>query len=69
MGGGEKAARELGVPFLGRIPLDPRVVELGDEGKPLVEAAPDSLAARSFQAIVDRVLEKVGEGTVQSSRF
>ena len=61
-GGGEKAARELGVPFLGRIPLDPQVVELGDRGKPLVEAAPDSLAARAFQSIVDEVLEKVGEG-------
>ncbi|RLD96978.1 MAG: ATP-binding protein [Aquificota bacterium] len=69
MGGGEKAARELGVPFLGRIPLDPRVVELGDEGKPLVEAAPDSLAAKAFQSIVEGVLEKVGESTVQSSRF
>ncbi len=61
MGGGERAARELGVPFLGRIPLDPRVVELGDEGKPLVEAAPDSLAARAFQSIVEGILEKVGE--------
>ena len=61
-GGGERAAKELGVPFLGRIPLDPQVVELGDEGKPLVDAAPDSLAARAFQAIVDEVLEKVGEG-------
>jgi ATP-binding protein involved in chromosome partitioning len=35
-GGGERAAREMGVPFLGRIPLDPRVSRLGDEGTPIV---------------------------------
>jgi ATP-binding protein involved in chromosome partitioning len=35
-GGGERAAREMGVPFLGRIPLDPRVSRLGDEGIPIV---------------------------------
>ncbi|MEJ2717528.1 MAG: Mrp/NBP35 family ATP-binding protein, partial [Deltaproteobacteria bacterium] len=34
VGGGEKAAHELGVPFLGRIPIDPNVVLGGDEGMP-----------------------------------
>jgi Mrp family chromosome partitioning ATPase len=62
VGGGEKAARELEVPFLGRIPLDPQVVELGDEGKTLVGEIPDSPVSRAFQTIVDGVLEKVGEG-------
>ncbi len=37
-GGGERAAAEMGVPFLGRIPLDPRVSRLGDEGRPAVTA-------------------------------
>ncbi len=36
-GGGERAAEELNVPFLGRIPLDPAVVRGGDEGHPLLE--------------------------------
>jgi ATP-binding protein involved in chromosome partitioning len=35
-GGGERAAAEMGVPFLGRIPLDPRVSQLGDRGVPPV---------------------------------
>jgi ATP-binding protein involved in chromosome partitioning len=38
-GGGERAAAEMGVPFLGRIPLDPRVSRLGDEGRPATGAA------------------------------
>lgn len=32
-GGGERTAREMGIPFLGAIPADPRMVELGDQGK------------------------------------
>ncbi len=38
-GGGERAAAEMGVPFLGRIPLDPRVSRMGDEGVPPVTLA------------------------------
>ena len=60
-GGGEKASRELNVPFLGRIPVDTQVVGLGDEGRPLLEVAPDSPAARAFQEIVDKILERLGE--------
>lgn len=36
-GGGEKMAREMEVPFLGRIPLDPEIVKRCDEGKAFVE--------------------------------
>src|SRR5919197_1586558 len=38
-GGGERLAEELGVPLLGRIPLDARLREAGAEGVPLVESA------------------------------
>lgn len=34
-GGGERAASELGVPFLGNIPFEPEMVELADRGTPL----------------------------------
>jgi len=54
MGGGEKAAGEMGVPFLGRIPMDPRIVESGDSGRPFVEAFPDSPAATAFLEIVEK---------------
>ncbi|MGB9005442.1 MAG: Mrp/NBP35 family ATP-binding protein [Candidatus Aminicenantales bacterium] len=55
-GGGEAAALELGVPFLGRIPIDPRIVISGDEGKPFADALTASEASRAFQEIVDRIM-------------
>ncbi len=50
-GGGEKAARELGVPFLGRIPIDPEVVVASDAGMPTVLRKPDSRVARAFREV------------------
>src|SRR5436309_1401649 len=51
-GGGESAAKELGLKFLGRIPLDPRIVVGGDAGKPFVKEHPDSPASKAFYDIV-----------------
>ncbi len=56
-GGGEKAATDLNVPFLGRVPIDPKVVDTGDSGVPIVAADPASPAAEAFQAIIDKVYE------------
>lgn len=50
-GGGEAIAQELGVPFLGKVPLDPSVVDSGDNGIPLVKAAPGSPAAQAYARI------------------
>jgi len=50
-GGGEQIARELGVAFLGKVPLDPAVVDSGDSGMPLVKSAPDSPAAAAYRQI------------------
>ncbi len=61
-GGGEAAAKELGLPFLGRIPLDEKIVLGGDEGKPFVLAHPDSPAARAFQRIVENVVQALEDG-------
>ena len=44
-GGGAVLAAELGVPLLGRIPLEPAVATAGDDGLPIVAAHPDSPAA------------------------
>ena len=55
VGGGEKAARELGVPFLGRIPIDPEIVQDSDRGAPFVLSHPDSKAAQAFKGAVDKV--------------
>ncbi|HKZ99330.1 MAG TPA: Mrp/NBP35 family ATP-binding protein [Thermoplasmata archaeon] len=55
VGGGEAAAKELGLPFLGRIPLDPRIVVGGDAGIPFVLEHPDSPAAKAFRTVVEGI--------------
>ena len=62
VGGGEKAAKELKVPFLGRIPIDPEVVSTGDEGMPIVAADPDSSAAKAFNDIVEKIVKSMKVG-------
>lgn len=62
-GGGEAIATELGVPFLGKVPLDPAVVDTGDDGKPLVISAPGSPAAMAYRGIATALSEgAVSEG-------
>lgn len=56
-GGGEQAARELGIPFLGRIPLDPKVREASDEGLP--PAATSGAQAGTFAEIAEKVIAAV----------
>ena len=50
-GGGERMSKELRVPFLGAIPLDPDIVTSGDEGRPIVVDKPGSVAAQAYLAI------------------
>lgn len=50
-GGGERLSRQLGVPFLGAIPLDADIVTGGDEGRPIVLEKPTSFAAQAYLAI------------------
>lgn len=58
-GGGEDLARELSIPFLGRVPLDIAVRLAGDEGRPTVLSAPESRAARSLTAIGEGLLRTI----------
>jgi ATP-binding protein involved in chromosome partitioning len=60
IGGGEKAAQDLRVPFLGRIPIDPEMVTDCDRGMPFVMSHPMSEAAKAFRQIADRCKEYVG---------
>ena len=59
-GGGEAAARELGVNFLGRIPIDPEVVNTGDAGAAYILDSPDAPAPKALFEIVNRLEERVG---------
>jgi len=58
-GGGQRVAEELGVPFLGEVPIDPRVVEGGDRGRPILVHAPDSDAARAIRAIAGKIAQRL----------
>jgi ATP-binding protein involved in chromosome partitioning len=50
-GGGQRLAEEMSVPFLGRIPIDPRIVGCGDAGTCILDVHPDSPAAESYLAM------------------
>src|SRR5947209_4802920 len=58
-GGGQKLARDADVPFLGELPIDPRVAECGDTGEPIVHRYPDSPIARSYLALAASVSEEL----------
>ena len=58
-GGGEGAAKTLGVEFLGRVELDPQVRRGGDSGLPIVIAAPESAAAQSFRALARKIAARI----------
>lgn len=55
-GGGEALAREMNIPFLGRIPLDPEVVRSGDQGFVYVKVHPDSPSAKAMTHIATTAL-------------
>jgi len=58
-GGGERMSRQMGVPFLGAIPLDADIVESGDEGRPIVLEKPNSVAANAYRAIATQLANRL----------
>ncbi|MGB2768244.1 MAG: Mrp/NBP35 family ATP-binding protein [Candidatus Zixiibacteriota bacterium] len=63
-GGGEKAAREMNVPFLGKVPFEPEIVTSGDEGKPFVWEQKESEAGKIFSQMVDRIVKDLNSKEV-----
>jgi ATP-binding protein involved in chromosome partitioning len=55
--GGRRMAQEMGVPYLGAIPIEPEIVVSGDHGTPMVQARPHSETAKAFGRIVRTLLE------------
>ena len=77
-GGGEKTARDFDLPFLGRVPMDPRVVIAGDSGKPYLSSDEETPATKAFAEVVEAIEQRLpakgvnlntisGLGTVESS--
>jgi len=58
-GGGEKAARELGVPYLGAIPLDPAMVKAGDEGRPYILRHADTPTWKAVDTVMENLVKRV----------
>lgn len=58
-GGAERAAKELQVPFLGKVPLNPSVRIGGDTGRPITVSDPSSEEAGAFREIADNVVRKI----------
>ncbi len=58
-GGGEEVAGQLGVPFLGRLPLYQPIRVGSDRGIPLVIAEPESIATRSFVALAEQTVAQI----------
>lgn len=59
-GGARQLAMETGIPFLGAVPLDPRIGMACDYGESFFDSYPDSPACKALQAVVKRVREEVG---------
>lgn len=67
-GGGEKAAEQMNVSFLGRVPFEPEIVSSGDEGKPFVWEQGESAAGGVFSRMVDQIIEGLKSKEVSKVR-
>jgi ATP-binding protein involved in chromosome partitioning len=61
IGGGERAAHSLSVPFLGRIPIDPKIVDSGDNGFAFINDYAKEPAGEAMQEIVTKIIEVTSE--------
>src|SRR6266513_2740107 len=68
-GVGMKLAQEAGVPFLGEIPIDPRVAECGDGGDPIVHKYPDSPIAKTYLNLAGVIAAQAGKLTDQTTEL
>jgi ATP-binding protein involved in chromosome partitioning len=67
-GGGRRTAEEHGVPFLGEVPIEPRVREGGDTGNPIVAAHPDSATAKAFEHLAEAVAVQLARDAATKPR-
>ena len=58
-GGGKRVAQAHGVPFLGRVPLEPSLGRAGDAGRPAVLSSPNSVSSRALAEIARKVAAQV----------
>jgi Mrp family chromosome partitioning ATPase len=61
-GGAEGMCTSMGVPFLGKVPLDGRVAKAGDSGMSLAQLQPDGPVAKAIDNIIDKILKHTTKG-------
>jgi len=66
VGGGQKLAQESAVPFLGALPIDPRVAECGDNGEPIVRKYPDSPVAKAYMTLAATIVETASKPNAEA---
>lgn len=66
-GGGAKVAEFADAPLLGQIPMETAVRVQGDDGTPIVQAQPDSAAAKAFAAVADTLARNIARDAYQRS--
>jgi len=57
-GGAEIMAKNMNVPFLGKIPIDPEIVEACDSGKPYIQHFSETQTAKAFENVIDTIFKK-----------
>ena len=62
-GGGQKIANDLGVPFLGKIPIDPQICVDSDRGTPFVLEHRNSKSTKAFKEIVEKIKKFLKNGS------
>ena len=67
-GGGKRAAKELGIPFLGAVPIDTLVCQGGDNGKPAMVSAPASESSKAFRAIAQQIAARISSVTWEGAQ-
>jgi len=67
-GGGENMAMTMSVPFLGRVPIDPQIVEACDSGQPYVDKYRQSQAAKAFNEAVTLLVGSNSKDNEANSR-
>jgi ATP-binding protein involved in chromosome partitioning len=60
-GGGQRLADATDVPFLGAIPIDPKVVQSGDSGAPMVISHPESPVAAAYRDLAGVVVKNLAQ--------
>ncbi len=67
--GAETEATRLNLPFLGAIPLHMEIRETSDAGTPIVASQPDSVHAKIYHSIADKILTELAKGRREAPKF